>query len=141
MKQRTVLTTLCALAMATSIQAQQITFDFQDGTDQGFGHKFSDDASESFPIVDIGGSLRMEVLRNGDFQEAERAGSDAPFIAAMNAATANPSGYVISYDYYIDTSLGDYGTYLHRSSVVSVLGVETLNVFSTGSRRPPLSFR
>jgi hypothetical protein len=103
---------------------QSITFDFQDGTDQGFGHKFSNDASETFPTVNIGGSLRMEVLRNGDFQEADRGsqGSDA-FLAAMNAAVLNPSGYVISYDWYIDTSLSpgtgsflQVGTYINAGS-------------------------
>jgi PEP-CTERM motif len=102
--------------------AQSVTFDFQDGTDQGWGHKFSNDASETFPIVNIGGSNRMEVLRNGDFQEAERAsqGTDA-FLNALNAATANPSGYLISYDWYVDTSLspGNYGTYLQLGTYLN----------------------
>jgi hypothetical protein len=99
---------------ATVASAQSVTFDFENLTDQGFGHKFGDDASEQFPIVNIGGSNRMEVLRNGDFQEADRGGSDNPVLAAFNAATANPSGYVISYDWYVDTSLspGNYGTFL-----------------------------
>src|SRR5688572_27243887 len=30
-------------------RAQSVTFDFQDNTDQGFGAKFSNDASETFP--------------------------------------------------------------------------------------------
>src|SRR6059058_3274197 len=94
--------TLAAAAMlvlgAIQAQSQSVIFNFQDGTDQGFGAGFGDDASKSFPIVNIGGSLRMGVLRTGAFQEAARQnqGSDA-FLAAMNAATASPSGYVISY--------------------------------------------
>jgi hypothetical protein len=120
--------TFCLAAAAALLigaiqsQGQSITFDFQDGTDQGFGHKFSNDASEAFPIVNIGGSLRMEVLRNGDFQEGDRAsqGSDA-FLAAMNAAALNPSGYQISYDWYVDTSLspGNYGTFLQLGTYIN----------------------
>ena len=101
---------------------QSITFNFQDGTDQGFGAGFGDDASKSFPIVNIGGSLRMGVLRTGAFQEAGRqsVGSDA-FLAAMNAATANPSAYTISYDWYVDTSLspGNYGTFLQIGTYIN----------------------
>jgi hypothetical protein len=56
----------------------------------------------------------MEVLRNGDFQEADRGSGDAAWIAALNAAAANPTGYLISYDWYVDTSLspGNYGNFL-----------------------------
>lgn len=97
-----------------SASAQSVVFDFEDGTDQGFGNKFSNDASASFPIVNIGGSQRMEVLRNGDFQEADHGTGSNPALAALNAAAANPSGYLISYDWYVDTSLspGNYGTFL-----------------------------
>lgn len=107
--------------MAVQVSAQSYTFDFEDGTDQGFGAKFSDDASEAFPIVDIGGSKRMEVLRNGDFQEADVGSSDAAYLAAFNAATADPSGYVISYDWYVDTSLspGNYGSFLQVGTYIN----------------------
>ena len=90
--------------------AQSVVYDFQDGTDQGWGHKFSDDASETFPIVNVGGSNRMQVLRNGDFQEADRSTGNAadPMYQALLAASANEAGYVISYDYLIDTS--NFGT-------------------------------
>ncbi len=118
--------TLAAAAVlafgALQANGQSITFNFQDGTDQGFGAGFGDDASKSFSIVNIGGSLRMAVPRTGAFQEAGRQnqGSDA-FLAAMNAATANPSGYVISYDWYVDTSLspGNYGTFLQLGTYIN----------------------
>lgn len=86
--------------------AQSVTYDFEDGTDQGWGAKFSNDASEAFPITPVGGSNRMQVLRNGDFQEAERSTGSAadPLYQAMLAASANESAYEISYDYLIDTS-------------------------------------
>src|SRR5262245_29572245 len=100
-----------ALAAAASLlviqaQAQSITFDFEDITDQGWGAGFGNDGSMSFPIVFIGGSYRMQVTKTGAFQEAGRESQGADlFLATMNAATANPSGYLISYDWYLDTSL------------------------------------
>jgi hypothetical protein len=99
---------------AASSHGQSVTLDFQDGTDQGFGLKFSNDASTNFPIVNIGSSLRMGVLRTGAFQEADIGTGANPFLAAANAAALNPSGYVISYDWYVDTSLspGNYGNFL-----------------------------
>src|SRR5262249_40993271 len=107
-------------------RGQSVTFDFQDGTDQGWGHKFDNDASENFPIVNIGGSLRMEVLRNGDFQEAEKnAGADgSPFYNSMKAAAANEAGYTSSYDYYMDTSAwgaddATHGTFLQVGTYVN----------------------
>ena len=94
------------LLVAGQASAQSVTYNFEDGTDQGWGHKFSDDASEAFPIDNVAGSNRMRVLRNGDFQEAERNTGNAadPLFQALTAASANEAGYVISYDYYVDTS-------------------------------------
>lgn len=106
---------------AIQAHSQSVGFDFQDSTDQGFGHKFSTDASEAFPIVNIGGSLRMEVLRNGDFQEADIGSGANPFLAAMNAGVLDPGNYVIRYDWYIDTSLspGNYGTFLQLGTYLN----------------------
>lgn len=109
------------LVAAIQAQGQSVTFDFQDGTDQGFGLKFSNDASTNFPNVNIGGSLRLQVGRSGGFQEADRGGGDNPFLAAMNAAMLNPSGYLISYDWYVDTSLspGNNGTFLQLGTYIN----------------------
>jgi hypothetical protein len=99
------------------------TFTFEDQTDQGFGHKFSNDASESFPIVNIAGSNRMQVVRNGDFQEAERTTNNPadPLYQAMLAASTNEAGYRISYDYHIDTSTwgAAAGTFLQVGTYVN----------------------
>jgi hypothetical protein len=105
--------------------AQSVTFDFEDGTDQGWGKKFAD-GSHSFPIDNVGGSYRLRVLRSGDFQEAERnAGADGSnFYLSMQAAAAAEALYEISYDYYIDTSAfgagaGNFlqvGTYVNSGS-------------------------
>src|SRR5688572_8643433 len=111
------------LGVATISSAQSVTFDFQDNTDQGFGHKFADDASEAFPIDNIGGSLRMRVLRNGDFQEAEHASGNptSPFVLAMIAASVDETLYEISYDYYIDTSTwgANAGSFLQLGTYVN----------------------
>jgi len=99
------LTGLAALLSCSPASAQMITFDFENGTDQGWGTGFGDDASFSFPIVNIGGSNRMAVTHTA-FQAAGRASQNQtePFYLAMAAAAANPSGYTLSYDYYIDTT-------------------------------------
>src|SRR5688572_19471166 len=112
-----------ALGAAGYASAQSVTFNFEDGTDQGFGHKFLDDASETFPIDNVGGSMRMRVLRNGDFQEAEHATGNtaSPFFQAMLAASADETLYEISYDYYIDTSTwgAAAGTFLQLGTYVN----------------------
>jgi PEP-CTERM motif-containing protein len=106
---------------AVHASAASITYDFEDGTDQGFGAKFSNDASKSFPIVSIGGSKRMEVARTGAFQEADRGSAADAGFAALDAAINNPSAYTISYDWYVDTSLapGSYGNFLQIGSYVN----------------------
>jgi hypothetical protein len=107
-----------AFAMVGSSATGQATFswDFEDGTDQGWGSGFGGDADQEFPIVDIGGSLRMQVLRDGGFQEAGYGSGSDPFLVAFNLAGMNPADSVISYDYYIDTSPGDFGTYLQLAT-------------------------
>ena len=107
--------------LAGPCAAQVAIYDFESGGDQGFGHKFSDDASEQFPIVNIGGSNRMQVLRNGDFQEAERTTSNPadPQYIAMSAAADAESVYLLSYDWYVDTSPGNFGTFLQVGTYVN----------------------
>jgi hypothetical protein len=111
---------------AVKASAQSSTFDFEDGTDQGFGAKFSNDASKDFPIVTINGSKWMQVARTGGFQEADHGegATGSNFYNAMLAASANEAGYQISYDYYIDTAnwgtgAGNFlqlGTYVNTGS-------------------------
>jgi hypothetical protein len=100
---------------------QSFTFDFESGGDQGWGNKFSDDASATFPTPVIAGSRRLEVLRNGDFQEAERASGNTaePFFLALDAAANNEAGYLLSYDWYINTAGGGYGNFLQLGTYVN----------------------
>jgi hypothetical protein len=121
---------VCGLAMAAVIvlgadraSAQSVTYNFEDLTDQGFGAGFGNDASASFPIVNIGGSNRMEVLDTASFQQAGREtgnAADGQYIA-MLAASANEALATISYDWYIDTSLspGNYGSFLQLGTYVN----------------------
>ena len=120
------LAALIALLFATHASgATIVTYDFEIGDDQGFGHKFADQGggSETFPIVSIGGSKRMEVLRNGDFQESERVTSDPTDLQylAMDEASNDEAGYLLTYDWYVDTSLspGNYGTFLQIGTYVN----------------------
>lgn len=120
-------TSLIAIAalLFCSVQAsaQTAVFDFEDGTDQGFGTGFGNDASASFPIVNIGGSLRMEVTDNASFQQAGRETSNPadPWYVALQAAAANETLATFSYDWYIDTSLapGTNGTFLQLGSYIN----------------------
>ena len=65
----------------------------------------------------------MRVLRNGDFQEAERQGSNPsdPFFQAMLAASGNEAGYAVSYDWYVDTSTwgANAGSFLQLGTYVN----------------------
>jgi hypothetical protein len=96
------------MLVGSIVRAQNIPnpITFEDGTDNGFGLKFSNDASANFTVASVGGSLRMLVPRTGAFQEADTdtGNTSSGFFQAIQAAMANPSGYTLSYDYYIDTS-------------------------------------
>ncbi len=118
--------TAALLLGAAQVSAQSAVFDFEGGTDQGFGTGFGNDASASFPIVNIGGSNRLEVTDTGSFQQAGRETTNPldPWYVALLAASTNESLATLSYDWYIDTSLapgtnGNFlqlGTYLNTGS-------------------------
>jgi hypothetical protein len=124
MKRATTLLALAVLFLAVGqVSAQSFLFDFEDGTDQGFGTGFGNDASASFPIVNIGGSQRMEILDTASFQQAGREATNPadPMFIAMLAASANESLATLSYDWYIDTSLapGAYGNFLQLGTYIN----------------------
>src|SRR3954462_4404043 len=99
------LKTLLLIAAATlwlsrsQPSAQSVTYNFEDGTDQGFGAGFGNDASKTFDIVNIGGSNRMEVPLGG-FQVAGReTGNPAcPESQILSAASVDESLATLSYD-------------------------------------------
>jgi hypothetical protein len=111
------------LGISGAARGQTSTFTFEDNTDDGFGLKFSNDASANFPVSNVGGSLRMLIARTGGFQEADHATGDTsqPFYQAMAAAAADPAGYNLSYDWLVDTSTfgGGAGTFFQMGSYVN----------------------
>ena len=119
------LAAVAALALgAANASAQSVTFNFEDGTDQGFRPKFTDPDTFNYTIANVGGSQRMAVpMVGGAFQQAEVRNDGtalgAAFQAAMDAGFANPTGYLIAYDYYIDTSAGNQGTFLQLGTYVN----------------------
>jgi hypothetical protein len=121
---------MCCLVAATALWvtagnalAQSVTYNFEDGTDQGFGAGFGNDGSASFPIVNIGGSLRMEVMDTAAFQQAGReTGNPAdPQYIIMALGALDETLVTLSYDWYIDTSLapGQYGDFLQLGTYVN----------------------
>jgi hypothetical protein len=102
------------------VSAQSVTYNFEDGTDQGFGAGFGNDASKSFNIVNIGGSNRMEVPLGG-FQVAGReTGNPAdPEFQILQAASVNESLATLSYDWYVDTTAGGYGSFLQLGTYLN----------------------
>jgi hypothetical protein len=117
---------ICAVAAAlvwlaeSRATAQTVTYDFEGGTDQGFGTGFGNDASATFSIVNIGGSNRMEVPLGG-FQVAGRETGNAldPQFQIMLAASAAESLATLSYDWYVDTSPANDGAFLQGGTFVN----------------------
>jgi hypothetical protein len=105
---------------SASASAASSIFDFEGGTDQGWGTGFGNDASATFTIQDIGGSNRMRVPRTG-FQSAGRETGNVAedFYQAMLAAAADEANYSITYDWYVDTSVGGFGTFLQLGTYVN----------------------
>ncbi|HVM46508.1 MAG TPA: PEP-CTERM sorting domain-containing protein [Candidatus Acidoferrum sp.] len=97
-----------------------VTFDFSDGTADGWANAgFS--SSPLATVVNIGGQNYINIPLGG-FQVANVAhGADASaFYTAMQAAAANPAGYDISYNYYINTAaFTTPGTYLQVGTFVN----------------------
>ena len=112
-----------ALCAAATASAQSVSFNFEDGTDQGWGNPFSADPADAvkIPVANIGGSNRIKIVRDGSFQEIGRRSFNTtePFHLTMNAAAADEANYVISYDYYVDTSTGGFGSFLQLGTYVN----------------------
>jgi len=122
-------TVVALLFTAAPAFAQIAVYNFEDGTDQGFGGGFGNDASATFTIVNIGGSLRMEVPDTGAFQQAGRESGNPldPQYIAMLAGSVDETLLTLSYDWYIDTSvnpgggaaLSNWGSFLQLGTYVN----------------------
>ena len=116
---------IAALAfLASRVSAQSVTYNFEDGTDQGWGSGFGSDADTNFAIVTDpapgNGSHYMRVPI-GSFQAAAADNNPPALLAAANAAAAAPALYEVSYDWYINTSLyaANPGTFLQLGSFLN----------------------
>jgi hypothetical protein len=109
---------------ALQVSGQSVTFTFADNTpdgwtESGFG------TSPAASIVNIGGQNYISILmaspsayQSGSVYSGTVSGAPAAsFTAAMAAAFANPAGYELTYNYYVDTSSPiSAGTYLQLGS-------------------------
>jgi PEP-CTERM motif len=112
-------TAMALLFGAIQANSQSVTFDFQDGTSQGWNSGgFS--SGPSATVANIGGSLQM-YMPLGGFQvgNVSTGNSSSALYMAMAAAEANPAGYNLSYDYYIDTSTFTGTTFFQIGSFVN----------------------
>jgi hypothetical protein len=102
-------------------QAQSVTFNFTDGTSDGWANA-GFGSSPLASVQNIGGNNYIS-LPLGGFQVANvasgYAGNLSTFTAAMAAAAANPAGYDISYNYYINTANFVGATYLQVGTFVN----------------------
>jgi hypothetical protein len=104
---------------AIQAQGQSVIYTFSDNTPDGWanaGYSSTPPAS----VVNIAGNNYIN-LPLGGFQVGNVAhGADgSPFYNAMKAAAANPAGYDISYNYYIDTSAFTGATFLQLGTFVN----------------------
>jgi hypothetical protein len=111
--QRNILAGMAAAAVlglgALQAQAQSITYNFSDGLNDGwFNGGFSDTTAAT--IQNIGGQNYV-FFALGGFQVGNVSGGSA-LNAAMGAAWANPSGYVLSYNYSVNTANITGATYM-----------------------------
>jgi hypothetical protein len=100
-------------------QAQSVIYTFADATSDGWANAgFS--GSPLASVSNIGGQNYI-FLPLGGFQVGNVAhGADgSDFFNAMTAAAANPAGYDLSYDYYIDTSAFSGATFFQIGSFVN----------------------
>jgi hypothetical protein len=106
---------------AIAAQAQSVTFDFAGGSNQGWtSGGFS--AGTALPVSTISGNNYVFVP-TGNFQAANVAsgytGTPASFNAAMSAALINPSGYNISYNWYVNTAGMSNATFLQLGTFLN----------------------
>jgi hypothetical protein len=114
--------TIAILALGViQAQGQSVNYNFSDNTSDGWANAgFSGSPLATVATI---GSQNYLYLPLGGFQVANVAsdsvGNLPTFTAAMTAAAANPAGYDISYDYYVDTSTFSGSTYLQFGTFVN----------------------
>jgi hypothetical protein len=112
---------VCLGLAAIQAQGQSLTYTFSDGTSDGWANAgFSGTPPAS--ISNIGGQnyvyLPFVGFQSGN-DASDSSGNLAGFNAAMAAAIGNPSGYAISYNYYINTAAISGATFLQLGVFVN----------------------
>lgn len=115
-----VATVALTLGVAQSF-GQSVLFTFSDGTSDGWANAgFSGTPAATVTTIGTQNYLSIPI---GGFQVANVAsdstGVPAGFDAAMAAALNNPSGYNLSYDYYVNTAGITGATYLQLGAFVN----------------------
>lgn len=134
MKHRFTLATLVALLVGgIQAQGQSVLYTFGDGTSDGWASSgFGNSPANS--VSSIGGQNYIYVPYIG-FQSGNVAsgypGGLAGFNAAMMAAAADPSGYDLSYTYYINTAGFSGATFLQLGMFVNTGGGYYAQDYST----------
>src|SRR5271154_3841252 len=120
MRQVTLFAAIAAmLVLVGHASAQSVTFNFADGTSDGWDSGgFSD--STPLSVTSIGGANYISVPIGG-FQVANVATGNASsaFYQAMVAAAQNPSGYDISYNWLVNTAGFSGTTFLQLGTFVN----------------------
>jgi hypothetical protein len=122
-------TTITSLAAAVALlglaaiqaQGQSVNYNFADNTSDGWANSgFS--PTPAAVVQTISGQNYIDIPLGG-FQVANvqtgAAGNLPTFTATMAAAAANPAGYDISYNYYINTATFVGATFLQLSTYVN----------------------
>jgi hypothetical protein len=95
---------------AIQAQGQSVLYNFADNTSDGWANAgFSSTPAATVATI---GTQNYIAIPLGGFQVANVAAGSGALFNAMAAAAANPAGYDISYDYYINTAGVTGSTYL-----------------------------
>jgi hypothetical protein len=95
---------------AIQAQGQSVVYNFSDNTPDGWAN--SGFGSSPLATVATIGTQNYIAIPLGGFQVANVSGGSGALFNAMAAAAANPAGYNISYNYYINTAGVTGSTYL-----------------------------
>jgi hypothetical protein len=102
---------------AIQAQGQSVLYNFSDGTADGWANS-GFGGTPLATVSNIGGQNYI-FLPLGGFQVGNISASSGSLFNAMQAAAANPTGYDISYNYYIDTSTFSGSTFLQFGTFVN----------------------
>ena len=106
---------------AIQAQGQSVLYNFPDTT--GDGWTLGGFSAGAAPTITAIGGVNYMFVPNGGFQVANVASGYAlnspSFTPAMAAAAANPAGYDISYNYYINTAAISGATFLQFGTFVN----------------------